>query len=182
MILPEPYGSHPQWIIPHAETRTAHEYLKDKGVRLIETRGTWPPKNMLLIRALHEWGFMKNDPIEAGGEKIGILDAIMRRLQNSEEGVTTELYGYALHVEVTGIEQGQKKRYTLTHTHPPSDGSAPGWEKLRAYTRCVGIPIAVAVDLIARGRSQGSGVVIPEKAFDPDDVFTGIDAEIGGGK
>jgi saccharopine dehydrogenase-like NADP-dependent oxidoreductase len=44
--LPEPFGSHPQWIIPHAETRTAHAYLKDKGVRLIEVRGTWPPKNM----------------------------------------------------------------------------------------------------------------------------------------
>ena len=44
--LPEPYGSHPQWIIPHSETRTVREYLEEKGVRLIEVRGTWPPENM----------------------------------------------------------------------------------------------------------------------------------------
>ena len=169
--LPEPYGRHPQWIIPHSETRTVYEYLKDKGIRLIETRGTWPPKNMMLVRTLYEWGFLGNDPIEVEGRKIGILDAVSRYLQGSEEGKTTDLYGYALHVQVIGTKQGKKKEFTLTHTHPSSDGSVPGWEKLRAYTKCVGIPLSIAVDLIARGSSQGSGVVIPERAFKPDEVF-----------
>jgi len=169
--LPEPYGTHPQWIIPHAETRTAQEYLQNKGVRLIEVRGTWPPANMRMIRALYEWGFLRNDSVEVDGAAFGIMDAIGQYLQNSEEGTTTELYGYALHVQVIGIKQGRKIERVLTHTHPPSDGSVPGWEKLRAYTRCVGIPMAIAVDLIARGKAQGTGVVIPERAFDPHEVF-----------
>jgi len=173
--LPEPYGRHPQWIIPHAETRTVYEYLKDKGIRLIETRGTWPPKNMLLVRALYEWGFLGNDPIEIAGAKIGILDAISRYLQDSEAGTTTDLYGYALHVQVVGTNQGMKRQFTLTHTHPSSDGSVSGWEQLRAYTRCVGIPLSIAVDLIVRGRSQDIGVVIPERAFKPDEVFRELD-------
>ena len=54
--LPEPYGTHPEYIIPHAETKTVAKYLANKGVKLIEVRGTWPPKNMELIKALYEWG------------------------------------------------------------------------------------------------------------------------------
>jgi saccharopine dehydrogenase-like NADP-dependent oxidoreductase len=169
--LPEPYGSHPQWIIPHSETRTVYEYLKDKGIRLIETRGTWPPKNMLLVRALYEWGVLNNDPINVGEAQIGIMDAVSRYLQNSEVGRTTDLYGYALHVEVVGTKEGQETQFILTHTHPPSDGSVAGWEKLRAYTKCVGIPLGIAANLIAEGRSKGTGVVIPERAFDPADIF-----------
>jgi lysine 6-dehydrogenase len=173
--LPEPYGTHPQWIIPHSETRTVYEYLKDKGIRLIETRGTWPPKNMLLVRALYEWGFMSNEPIDASGTQIGILDAVSRYLQDSEVGTSTDLYGYALHVEVVGTQNGKRKQFTLTHTHPASDGSVPGWENLRAYTRCVGIPLAIAVNLIAKGQFEGSGTVIPERAFDPQVVFAELE-------
>lgn len=169
--LPEPYGRHPQWIIPHSETRTVYEYLKNKGIRLIETRGTWPPKNMMLVRALYEWGFFSNESIDVEGNKIGIMDAISRYLRNAEAGTTTDLYGYALHVEVIGKMDGEETRFTLTHTHPASDGSIPGWEKLRAYTRCVGIPMGIAVDMIAKGRFEGVGTVIPEKAFNPQEIF-----------
>ncbi|MFH1984417.1 MAG: saccharopine dehydrogenase C-terminal domain-containing protein [Pseudomonadota bacterium] len=171
ITLPGPYGTHPQWIIPHAETRTAHAYLKDKGVRLIEVRGTWPPQNMQLVRALYDWGFMRNDPIRVGGETIGIMDAIGRYLQQAPEGQTTDLYGYALHVQVIGTRGGGPVEHVLTHTHPPSDGSVDGWEGLRAYTRCVGIPMAIGAQLIAKGRVPTPGVIMPEFAFAPADVF-----------
>jgi saccharopine dehydrogenase-like NADP-dependent oxidoreductase len=171
IALPEPYGSHPQWIIPHAETRTAHAYLKDKGIRLIEVRGTWPPENMRLVRTLYDWGFLRNDTIEIGGRRVAIMDAISAYLQQSQEGQTTALYGYALHVQVIGTRNGRWVEHVLTHTHPPSDGSAPGWEKLRAYTRNVGIPMAIGVQLIAQGKVLATGVVMPEFAFDPQEVF-----------
>ncbi|MBI1390991.1 MAG: saccharopine dehydrogenase [bacterium] len=169
--LPEPYGTHTQYIIPHSETRTLAEYLKPKGVRLIEVRGTWPPQNMRMVRALYEYGFMRNDAIEVNGATIGILDAVARYLIQSEEGRTTELYGYALHVDVTGMKDGRPVRRVLTHTHPASDGSEPGWEKLRAYTRCVGIPMSIGAQLIAKGKAKGAGALIPERVFDPQDVF-----------
>ena len=169
--LPEPYGSHPQWIIPHSETRTVREYLREKGIRLIEVRGTWPPPNMLLVRALYEWGFLRNDKVSAGDGERGIMDIIGDYLQSSPEGTTTELYGYALHVQVIGVKEGAPVEMVLTHTHPASDGSEPEWEGLRAYTRCVGIPLAIAIDCIARGKASGTGVVIPERAFDPQVIF-----------
>ncbi len=172
--LPPPYGIHTQYIIPHSETLTLAEYLKDKGVRLIEVRGTWPPKNMQLIRALYDWGFMRNDCIQVGGGNLGIMDAISAYLTQCPEGKVTDLYGYALHVEVIGTRKGHKVRHVLTHTHPASDGTEAGWEKLRAYTRCVGIPMAIGAQLIAQGKVEARGVVSPEIAFQPMDVFKAL--------
>jgi saccharopine dehydrogenase-like NADP-dependent oxidoreductase len=169
--LPEPYGTHPEYIIPHAETKTVAKYLANKGVKLIEVRGTWPPKNMELIKALYEWGFMRNDKVKVGSMKVGIMDAIGNYLIQAPEGQTTDLYGYALHVEVIGTKNGKKVQYILTHTHPKSDGTVKGWEKLRAYTRCVAIPLAIGTQMIASGKVKVRGVVIPEFAFDPSEVF-----------
>ncbi len=175
IALPEPYGTHPQYIIPHSETVTLAEYLSDKGVRLIEVRGTWPPENMKLIRALYDWGFMQNNKVNVNGNEIGIMDAIAQYLIQSREGKETQLYGYALHVEVIGERNGKKYQHILTHTHPLSDGSEKGWEKLRAYTRCVGIPMAIGVHLIGKGQYRGTGALIPEKVFNPADVFVELE-------
>jgi lysine 6-dehydrogenase len=129
---------------------------------------------MRLIRALHEYGILSNPKVSVDGQRVGVLDAIAEHLLTSPEGTTTALYGYALHVEVTGTHQGRRIRHTLTHTHPPSDGSVPDWAGLRAYTRCVGIPLAIAVHLIAAGRATGVGVSSPEAALDPIDVFNAL--------
>lgn len=163
--LPEPYGKGVQYIIPHAETKTLAKALHHKGVNLIEVRGTWPQKNMKLVRALYEYGILRNVPIEIGGTEVGIMDCIAQYLYQSKEGSETELYGYALHIEVIGEKDGQKVRHVLTHTHPKSDGSVPGWEELRAYTRNVAIPFAIATEMIAKGYVENKGIIIPEEAF-----------------
>ena len=169
--LPQPYGLTTQYIIPHAETRTLAKALAPKGVRLIEVRGTWPARNMQLVRALYDWGFMRNDPVRVGGGMAGVLDCIAEYLLNSREGTETELYGYALHVEVTGMAGGRARRHILTHSHPASDGSVAGWEKLRAYTRNVAIPMSIGAQMLAAGAVATTGVITPEEAFDPETVF-----------
>ncbi|EEL07247.1 Saccharopine dehydrogenase, NADP+, L-lysine forming [Bacillus cereus BDRD-ST196] len=170
--LPAPYGKTMQYIIPHSETITLAKALEDKGVQLIETRGTWPEQNMQLVRALYDYGILRNDQIEINGKEIGIMDCISKYLLKSKEGQATELYGYALHVEVVGMKNNQKQRHVLYHTHPLSDGSVVGWEKLRAYTRNVGIPFGIATELIAKGVVNKVGVITPEEAFEnPQIIF-----------
>jgi lysine 6-dehydrogenase len=171
--LPEPYGTLTQYIIPHSETKTVAAYLDKVGkpAKLIEVRGTWPPKNMQLVRALYDWGILRNDRIKMAGVEIGVMDAVSAYLMQYPVGQETPLYGYALHVDVTGSKEGRRMRYLLTHTHPASDGSVAGWEKLRAYTRCVGIPMGIATQFIAKGKVKGSGVIMPEFAFDPEEIF-----------
>ncbi|MCI0764846.1 saccharopine dehydrogenase C-terminal domain-containing protein [Bacillus sp. TL12] len=170
--LPEPYGKAVQYIIPHSETITLAKALKNKGVQLIETRGTWPQQNMKLVRALYDYGILRNDTIEVNGKGIGIMDCISNYLLQSKEGQETAVYGYALHVEVIGEKNGQKVQHVLYHTHPTSDGSVEEWENLRAYTRNVGIPFGIATELIAKGEVKESGVVTPEEAFqNPKIIF-----------
>ncbi len=171
ILLPEPYGKTIQYIIPHSETVTLSEYFKEKGIRLVEVRGTWPRENMELIKALYNYGFMANKRINLRGTEFGIMEAIGEYLVQSEKGKTTDLFGYSLHVEVEGAKSGKKIRHTLFHTHPASDGSEPGWDGLRAYTRNVGIPVGIAVKLIMEGKAKGNGALIPEKVFHPQDVF-----------
>lgn len=169
--LPEPYGKNIQYIIPHGETKTLSKALEHKGIQLVECRGTWPQPNMKLLKALYEYGIVRNDEIEMNGTKFGIMDAIGEYLSQSQEGQNTELYGYALHVEVVGWKDGTQYQHTLTHSHPASDGSVEGWEKLRAYTRNVAIPAAIATELVAKGYVQKKGIVLPEHAFNPADIF-----------
>jgi saccharopine dehydrogenase-like NADP-dependent oxidoreductase len=169
--LPPPYGSGTQYIIPHAETKTLARNLAHKGVRLIEVRGTWPQKNMQLIRALYDWGFLRNDKVRVNGRELGIVDAIGAYLMQVPEGRETELYGYALHVEVTGSREGKSYLHTLWHTHPASDGTILGWEKLRAYTRNVGIPMSIGAQMLGKGMVKETGVIAPEEAFEPQAVF-----------
>lgn len=171
--LPAPYGTHTQYIIPHSETKTVAAYCKAAGKKpnLIEVRGTWPPQNMQLVRAMYDWGILRNEKVEIAGVEVGVLDVISKYLQNSKIGRETTLYGYSLHVDVTGTRGGRKVRVILFHTHPASDGSVKGWEKLRAYTRNVGIPMSIGVQMIARGKARGTGVVMPEFAFDPQEIF-----------
>jgi len=175
VTLPEPFGTHTQYIIPHAETQTIPESFKEKGVRLVEVRGTWPPANMQLLRALYDWGFLENKTVNVDGAEVGVMDVIASYLLQSEQGTKTTLYGYALHVEVTGTEEGKPICYTLTSTHPASDGSVAGWEQLRAYTRSVGIPMSIAAQLILDGQAGAVGVVAPELAFDPKVVFAELE-------
>ncbi|MBM7569138.1 saccharopine dehydrogenase-like NADP-dependent oxidoreductase [Paenibacillus sacheonensis] len=92
----------------------------------------------------------------------GIMDCISAYLYQSKEGKETEMYGYALHSEVTGTKDGKRMKHTLTH--PASDGTVEGWEELRAYTRNVGIPLAVATELIAKGHVGQTGIVTLEAA------------------
>jgi saccharopine dehydrogenase-like NADP-dependent oxidoreductase len=172
--LPEPYGTHTQYIIPHPETKTLAKSLASKGVRLIEVRGTWPEKNMALLRSLYDWGFLRNDEVEVKGMKVPILDAIVAHWLSSPEGKKTELYGYALHVQVVGVRQGRRYEFVLTHTHPTSDGSVEDWAGLRAYTRCVGIPMSIGAQLIAEGKTRGIGAVPPEEVFEPAVVFAAL--------
>ncbi|MDN3016929.1 saccharopine dehydrogenase C-terminal domain-containing protein [Paenibacillus sp. BSR1-1] len=169
--LPEPYGETIQYIIPHSETRTLAKALEKKRVQLIEVRGTWPKQNMQLVRSLYDYGIMRNPKIEINGQEVGVMDVIGDYLFQSKEGQETELYGYSLHIEVVGKKAGVKKRHVLYHTHPASDGSVKGWEKLRAYTRNVGIPMAIATEIIAKGLVQKTGVLIPEEAFEPSMIF-----------
>ena len=80
--LPAPYGTNPQYIIPHAETKTVAAYLEEQGkrARLIEVRGTWPPctaRRARLREALSRDGWQRLSPQEhRSGRHAGAVLAL----------------------------------------------------------------------------------------------------------
>lgn len=175
---PAPYGTNPQYIIPHAETHTAKDYLKriGKEPRLIEVRGTWPQKNMRLIKALYEWGILRNESFIYDGKELKIMDVLGQYLQQKEEGKVTDFYGYCLYIQMLGERNGKKYEVVYYHTHPASNAGIKGWEGLDAYVRNVGTPMGAAAILIGEGKAIGTGCVTPEEAFESDDIFKLIEA------
>lgn len=165
--LPEPFGTHPQYVIPHPEAFTIPRYIQ--GVKRIEVRGTWPEKNMRLVRALYEYGFLRGDKVKVKGVEISTLDFIAAYLDQAPEGKEQDLWGYALHVEVNGFREGKSVRHTLTTTHPSAE--VEGWEGPRAYTRSVGIPLSIGAQMIASGKVKEKGVVAPEGAFEASEFI-----------
>ena len=91
VMLPKPYGETTQYIIPHSETITLAKALKEKGVRLIEVRGTWPRQNMNLVRGLYDYGILANPTVRVGDTERGLMSIIGDYLVESEQGMTTEL-------------------------------------------------------------------------------------------
>ena len=76
------------------------------------------------------------------------------------------VWGYGLVVEVEGTRDGQRVRYTYRNEHPPH----AEWGGSRAYYKCVGIPLSIGAQMIARGEVEGCGVLPPEQAL-PADTF-----------
>ena len=65
----------------------------------------------------------------------------------------------------------------MVGTDTPNKSSLKSYWKvnLRAYTRCVGIPMSIGAQLIAAGKVCGVGTVAPEAAFDPATVFAELE-------
>ncbi|RKX95813.1 MAG: saccharopine dehydrogenase [Spirochaetes bacterium] len=162
--LPEPFGVHPQYIIPHPEGYTIPRFIK-KNIKRIEVRGTWPPKNMRLVRALYEYGFLKNRKVKIKGVEIGSRDFIAAYLEQMPEGKENKLWGYSLHIDITGRRGNSKVHHVVTTKHP-TEGD-PEWEGPKAYTRSVGIPLSIGAQLIGAGKVNEKGVLAPEAAFKP---------------
>ncbi|HEW93148.1 MAG TPA: hypothetical protein ENF47_00375, partial [Thermoprotei archaeon] len=91
--------------VPHSETWTLPEYL-DKNPKKVYVRGTWPDETMNLLKTLLYYGFYSNKPIEIDGVLIKPMDFIYKFLLSRPEAKKTEIWGYGLRVEVTGVKDG----------------------------------------------------------------------------
>lgn len=161
--FPEPFGRQTVYIVPHSEPHTLSRNLNAKRVVV---RGTFTPKVMRLVRVLSEYGFFKNEDNECvliNNKPIARRDLIKRYLVQVPEANEEPLWGYALHVEVTGRQDGHKLRRTLWTTHPSSDKA--GWAGRDAWERCVALPLVAGSLLIANDKFVGEGIDAPEAFF-----------------
>lgn len=170
--FPEPIGPQKTYYIPHPELKALPKSIK--GVRKIEVRGTWPPKTMQMIKALYEFGFYKDDAIKIKNSSMKrrefLYSYIREYLSQAPEAKETEIWGYSLNIEVTGIKNGRFMKFTFLTSHPPMEN----WGGKSAYAKNVGIPLSIGAQMLAKITSKETnlkGVLSPEQVFDPEPFF-----------
>lgn len=163
--FPPPYGRLSVYAVPHSEPRTLSRNL---GAKRVIVRGTFTPKTMQLMRSLVEYGFFASKPIMLNGAEISRRELIWQYLAQVPEANEEPVWGYALHVEVTGIVVGQRLRRRLWSTHPSNE--QPGWAGSDAWAKCVAFPLVAGSLLLAEGNYTGTGIDAPE-AFLPATPF-----------
>jgi saccharopine dehydrogenase-like NADP-dependent oxidoreductase len=163
--FPAPYGRLPVHVVPHSEPRTLARNL---GAKRVVVRGTFTPKVMRLMQSLIEYGFFEPEPVIINNSEISRRELIWQYLAQTPEANQEPVWGYALHVEVTGLVSGQPVRRTLWTTHPPAE--QPGWSGSDAWAKCVALPLAAGSLLLAEGNPAGMGIDAPE-AFLPSAPF-----------
>jgi len=163
--FPKPYGPLEVYYVPHPESETIPRYMKE--VKKVEVRGTWPPQVMRLLRMMLEYGLFRKEPIKINGTSISPSEMFAQYIMQVPEGKANRLWGYALHVEVTGAKDGSGVKYTYTTTHPPMEQ----YGGTTAYAKNVGIPLSVGAQMLARGDVKEKGVLSPEACIDPTIFF-----------
>ena len=162
--FPPPIGPQRVYCVPHEETLLLPRSLK---AREVNVRGCFSPPAMELVRGLHSNGLINRQKVKVAGEEVSPWAFLCAWLPQVEKARQTPAWAYGLHVEVTGLRGAEARRARLWTTHP---GEAE-WGVPFAYTNNVGLPLSVAVHLLARGRYTGSGVLGPESFFSVDEFF-----------
>ncbi len=161
-----PYGKLNVYYVPHPETFTLSKLVP--GVKKVETMGTWPPKVMDMLRQILNYGFFEKQEIVYNGTKYNTMDLLGVVLSQVPGGTETDLWGYALRVEVLGKRSDRQVEHVLTHSHPPSQE----WGGARAYAKNVAIPLSIGTQLIADERTKfKSGYRSAYEVYDPVEFF-----------
>lgn len=150
--FPKPIGEQTTYFVPHGESVTLSKNVK--GVKRVYIRGCFPPEAMRLVHVCHDFGIFTAEAMEFEGKKIVPLDFLRKYLLSVPEGDKTEIWGYSIQVELTGMLNDKKVMQRFVTSHPPMDE----WGGTEAYARNVGYPLSIGAQLLAQGKARKKGV------------------------
>lgn len=150
--FPDPIGTQTTYYVPHGESQTLSKNIP--GVQNVYIRGCFPPRAMNLVRSLYDYGIYQSAPLGFAGSDVSPMQFIRHYLLNSPQGDQTELWGYSVQVEVTGMLGGRRVMKRYVTSHPPMDS----WGGYRAYSKNVGIPLSIGAQMLARGKAEKKGM------------------------
>ncbi|UCG12465.1 MAG: saccharopine dehydrogenase NADP-binding domain-containing protein, partial [Deltaproteobacteria bacterium] len=165
--FPEPIGTQKVYFVPHGETRT---FPRTLGVPRVFTRGCFPPRVMLFLRSILQYGFYRTEAISINGAQISPRELLTQYLLNVPEGNEQDIWAYGLVVEITGHASGKRVKQVFWTTHPGmGEWGIPG-----AYSRNVALPLAVGVQLLMEGQQCDYGVGPPESLLSEEPFFDAL--------
>jgi saccharopine dehydrogenase-like NADP-dependent oxidoreductase len=161
-----PYGQLPVYYVPHPETTRLYQFVP--GIKKVVTMGTWPPVEMELLKQLIDFGVFDKKEIFHKGGTVNVLDIMGDLLHQLPRGTRTEIWGYALNVEIIGKRENRDVKYVLKTSHP----EFRQWGGERAYAKNVAIPMSIGTQLMLAGKTKvSSGYHTAYEIFEPADFF-----------
>lgn len=149
---------------PHPETITLPNYIKCK--RVTNLGCVIPPRYYSMIRDITRIGIISEEPLTVGDQQVVPREfAIAYIIQQREKILKEENFGEqrgCLKITIKGIEDGEPRQYDFSMA---SIGQSMG--------EGTGIPAALGVILMKRGKITEKGVLPPEACVNPLD-FLGL--------
>ena len=166
--FPEPVGTQEVYPTIHSEPTTFPVSFRHKGIKNCNWMEGGPGFSEL--KALAEAGFKSDDPVEVDGKKVSprmFLRNLLasRKLLGFPEGVTVDDYE-TTRVQAMGLRDGKR----ITHTVDWIGHSRKEWGA-SASEYLVGVPSSITAQMLAQGRIEQKGVLLPEVCIDPKEFI-----------
>ncbi len=165
--FPRPVGLRRPFFTLHSELATLPQSFRDKGVKEVSFKIAFDDDFVTKVRFLRDLGLAQEEPITVHGTKISPL-LLTDKVAMSQKPAK-RVGPVKQHEIVRAIVKGYRNRSKCTvvidcHT----TGIAKWGVGSDANTGC---PPAIAVRLIAEGKTAARGALPPEKIFSPLDFF-----------
>ncbi len=162
----EPVGEIETYYVPHSETHTIHRFI-DKGVRLVDVRGTWGPGIMRALRVFADLGLTAEIATQFNGQSLPMKQFLRAHiLEHAADFDGDGEWAFFLNVQVLGQKDSRslKLEYITSHPLRANWGTA-------VTAKMTGIPTSIAAQKLASGEFTRTGVMAPEACFDPQSFF-----------
>jgi saccharopine dehydrogenase (NAD+, L-lysine-forming) len=157
--FPQPIGEITVYAMDHEEVHTLPQYLPKKP-NFVDFKLALTDDTVNAIRLINSIGLLNSKPIKLGKVKISPLSVLLHLLP-SPSHIAGKIHGSAgIMVEVRGEKSGEQKvlKFHVIMTHDEA------YEKYRsnATSYLTGTPTAVCSLMLAHGRIENRGVIVPE--------------------
>jgi len=157
--FPPPVGDVPVYRMDHEEVHTLPLYLP-KRPKFVDFKLALTDDAVSAIRLFLRLGMLNREPIQVGTAKVSPLNVLLRLLPPPAQ-IAGKIQGSAgILVEASGEESGQRCIYKLfagiTHEEAYDKYGS------NATSYLTGTPTAVCALMLAEGRIDNRGVILPE--------------------
>ena len=157
--FPQPIGEVPVYGMDHEEVHTL-PYNLPKKPNYVDFKLALTDDSANAIRLLHGLGLLDAKPMKVGRAEVSPLSVLLRLLPSPSQiagkiqgsaGVLVEING-----EKSGVQQVVKLHVVMTHDE--------AYEKheSNATSYLTGTPTAICARMLAEGRIENRGVIVPE--------------------
>jgi len=157
--FPQPIGEVPVYGMDHEEVHSLPFYLPKKP-DYVDFKLALTDEAASAIRLFHGLGLLERKPMRVGTSKVSPLSVLLRLLPPPAQ-IAGKIRGNAgVLVEVRGEVSGRRRTHRLYATM--SHDEAYLKHRSNATSYLTGTPTAVCALMLAQGRIENRGVIVPE--------------------